>query len=78
MLDSDVRAHVHRTIKNMLDFLVKLKILKSGRISRFRESDESVERFDIVLEVVPMFVTRAFDYTIAIDKNGVIEGENNV
>ena len=78
MEDSAVRNHVHRTIKNMLDILVKEKILKSGRITLFETSDESVERFDIRLEVIPMFVARAIDYTIGIDENGLVAGENNV
>lgn len=72
MDDSDIRNHVHRTIKNMLDSLVKVKILKSGRITNFAASDESVERFDIKLEVIPMFVARAIDYTIGIDENGLV------
>lgn len=78
MEDPDIRNHVHRTIKNMLDRLVKLKILKSGRINHFAVSDESVERFDIKLEVIPMFVSRAIDYTIGIDEKGLVAGEDNV
>lgn len=78
MQDSNIRLHVHRTIKNMLDRLVQLKILKSGRITHFDINDEREDRFDITLEVVPMYVTSAFEYTIGIDKNGTVEGENNV
>jgi len=78
MDDSDIRNHVHRTIKNMLDNLVKLKILKSGRITNFAASDESVERFDIKLEVIPMFVARAIDYTIGIDEKGLVTDGTDV
>jgi len=78
MEDSDIRQHVHRTIKNMLDRLGELKILKSGRITHFEVNEDSPDRFDIKLEVIPMFVTSAFEYTIGIDKNGTVEGEGNV
>ena len=76
MEDSNIRGHVHRTIKNMLDRLVSLKILKSGRITHFAVNEDNVERFDIKLEVVPMFVARAIDYTIGIDENGLVEGDD--
>ncbi|MCB0657855.1 MAG: hypothetical protein KDC57_17035 [Saprospiraceae bacterium] len=78
LLESKNREHVHRTIKNMLDRLVALKILKSGRITHFDISSESVERFDIKLEVIPMFVARAIDYTIGIDEKGLVPGESNI
>ena len=78
MQDTDIKLHVHRTIKNMLDRLAQLKILKTGRITHFAINEDREDRFDIKLEVVPMYVTSAFEYTIGIDKNGVVEGENNV
>ncbi len=77
MEDSDIRHHVHRTIKGMLEYLVKEKILKSGRITHFDVNENRPDRFDIKLEVYPMFVTSAFEYTIGIDENGTVEGEND-
>ncbi len=77
MQDSTTRLHVHRTILNMLERLKELKILKNGRITHFDINDDRPDRFDIKMEVVPMYVTSAFEYTIGIDPNGVSEGENN-
>ena len=77
MQDSNIRLHVHRTILNMLDRLSQLKILKTGRITHFEIDDERPDRFNIKLEVVPMYVTSAFEYTIGIDENGAAEGEGN-
>ena len=77
MQDSTTRLHVHRTILNMLGRLQELKILKSGRITHFDIDDERPDRFNIKLDVIPMYVTSAFEYTIGIDPNGVAEGENN-
>ena len=51
--------------------------LKSGRITHFEVNEDRPDRFDIKLEVIPMFVTSAFEYTIGIDKNGTVEGEGN-
>ena len=62
----------------MLDRLAKLKILKTGRITHFDVNEEREDRFDIKLEVIPMFVTSAFEYTIGIDRTGAVEGEDNV
>lgn len=78
MQDTDIRLHVHRTILNMLDKLKEHKILKRGEIRHFDINEERPDRFDIRLELVPMFVTSAFEYTIGIDTDGVSEGENNV
>jgi hypothetical protein len=77
MQDSNNRLHVHRTILKMLETLQECKILKSGRITHFDINDDSPDRFDIKLEVIPMYVVSAFEYTIGIDQNGVAEGENN-
>ena len=77
MQDSDIRAHVHKTIMKMLERLVELKILKKGGIQHFSIDEDRPDRFNIKLEVVPMYVTSAFEYTIGIDPNGVSEGEGN-
>ena len=77
MFDSDIRLHVHRTILKMLERLSELKILKTGRITHFEIDDDRPDRFNIKLEVVPMYVTSAFEYTIGIDEDGVKGGENN-
>jgi hypothetical protein len=79
MRDSDIRLHVHRTILKMLQRLEELKILKTGRISHFEIDDDRPDRFNIKLEVIPMYVTSAFEYTIGIDseENKLVEGEKN-
>lgn len=77
MQDSDIRLHVHRTILTMLNRMKELKILKSGGITHFDINEDREDRFDIKLEVVPMYVTSAFEYTIGIDKSGTVEGEGN-
>jgi Type VI secretion system, TssC, VipB len=78
MENEETKLHVHKTIKNMLDRLVQLDILKSGGITKFEINEKNKERFDIKLEIIPMYVIRAFDYTIGIGQSGVVEGEENV
>ena len=77
MMDSNIRLHVHRTILKMLERLMELKILKTGRITLFEIDDDSPDRFNIKMEVIPMYVTSAFEYTIGIDQNGLSEGKDN-
>lgn len=78
MLDAQNKIHVRETIKNMMDRLVELKILKKGRLTYFDIDKDRPDRFNIKLEVVPMFVVSAFEYTIGIDQDGLSEGEDNV
>jgi hypothetical protein len=77
MQDSSTRQHVHKSILGMLEKLEELKILKRGRITHFDINDDRPDRFDIRLDLVPMYVTSAFEYTIGIDPNGVSEDEKN-
>jgi hypothetical protein len=77
MQDSAKRGHVHKSILGMLEKLEELKILKRGRITHFDINEDRPDRFDIRLDLVPMYVTSAFEYTIGIDPNGVSEDEKN-
>ena len=77
MQDSAIRGHVHKTVLGMLEKLEELKILKRGRITHFDINEDRPDRFDIRLDLVPMYVTSAFEYTIGIDPNGVSEDEKN-
>ncbi|MFZ2899003.1 MAG: hypothetical protein WA004_10295 [Saprospiraceae bacterium] len=77
MLDSDIKQHVYETILRLLKDLEDNKILKKGRITYFNLNEQQPDRFDITLSLIPMFVTSAFDYTIGIDTNGLVEGEEN-
>jgi hypothetical protein len=62
----------------MLERLEQLKILKSGRITHFEINPDSPDRFDIKLEVIPMFVVSAFEYMISIDEEGLKPSDKNV
>lgn len=78
MMDSQNRLNVHRAIVKMLERLAELKILKSGRITHFDIDENSPDRFNIKLDVLPMFVTAAFEYTIAIDDQTSQHKDSNV
>jgi hypothetical protein len=78
MFDERNKLNVHRSIMKMLERLEQLKILKSGRITHFEINPDSPDRFDIKLEVIPMFVTSAFEYMISIDEEGLKPSDKNV
>jgi Type VI secretion system, TssC, VipB len=68
MMKESTRLNVHSQILRFLKRLKELDIIKEGRITHFATNKERPDRFDITLEVIPMFVVAAFEYKIAVGK----------